>query len=186
MDEIHVFAVMSIVGDPPNSNKKEFFRSDYIFMPLGGSQIFTIDKNVWKVAGGRPDLVFFPDSSECSTAFQKALEPGVIVLVGLIGESKLDVPGRGLTDLEPLQIDDKYRAVDVGYDVTDYFGLSAICDVGYSRNDITDLDNLNVTVNEYGLIQNKTDSLRFAEFADSHVEEHAPFQPIKIKIIQPM
>lgn len=186
MNGFYVFAVMSIVGDPPNSNKMEVVRDDYIFMPFGGSQILTIDEDIWKAVGGRPELVFFPDSSECSAAFQKALEPGVVVLVGLVGESKLDVPGRGLTDLEPFQLGDKYRAVDAGYDVTDSFGLSAISNVGYSTDDTAAITNLGVSVNEYGLIHSETDSLRFAEFADSHVEEHAPFHPIKIKIIQPM
>ena len=186
MDELYVFAAMSIFGDPPNNDNMEGVRGDYTFSPFGGSQIFTIDEDVWKLAGGRPDLVFFPDSSECSTTFQKALEPGVVVLVGLVGESKLDVPGRGLTDLETLQLGDKYRAVDAGYDVTDSFGLSAICNVGYTGDDMIAIRNLGISVNEYGLIGSETDSFRFAEFADSHVEEHAPFQPIKIKIIQPM
>jgi hypothetical protein len=184
MDEFYVFAVISAVGDPPNGNKMGVVRGDYVFMPFGGSQIFTIDEDIWKAAGGNTELVFFPDNSECNAIFQKALESDAVVLVGLVGECKLDVPGRGFTDLEFLQIGDKYRAVDAGYDVTDSFGLSAISNVGYSKDDIATITDLGISVNKYGLIHSENDSIRFAEFADRHVEEHAPFYPIKIKIIQ--
>ena len=185
MDELYVFAVMSVVGEPPDSNQMEFVRDDCTFMPLGEGQIFTIDKNIWKVAGRSPEFVCFPDASECSTVFQKALEPGVIVLVGLIRDSELDVPGRGVTDLEPLHLGDTYRAIDAGYDVTDLWGLSAISDCGYTEDDMVAIRKLGISANEYGLIDREADGLRFAAFADRHVEEHAPFQPIKIKIIQP-
>lgn len=89
-----------------------------------------------------------------------------------------------MTDLGLLQLNDKYQAVDAGYDVTDSFGLSAISNVGYFKDDLAAIISLDISVNEYGLIDNKTDSLRFIDFADSHVEEHAPFHSIKIKIIQ--
>lgn len=185
MDRLYILAVLSIVGDPPNSNKMEVVRGDYTFMPFGGSQICTMDGDVWKAAGARPELVLFPNSSECNAAIQKALDPSVFVLMGLVGERMMDVPGQGLTNLEPLQLGDKYRTLDAGYDVTDPFGLSAISNIGYSTDDTTAIRNLGITVTEYGLIHSESDSRRLADFADSHVEEHAPFRPVRIMIIQP-
>lgn len=186
MEELYVFAVMSVVGEPPNSDKMEVVRGDYVFVPFGGSQIFTIDEDVWKATGQHPELIFFPSGSEYNAVFHKSLESDVVVLVGLANESTLDVPGRGLTDLELLQVSDEYRAVDAGYDVVDSFGLSAVTNVGYSKGEVDAVAGLGISVNKYGLINSENDGIRFAEFADNYVEEHAPFYPMRIKIIQPV
>ena len=177
---LYIFAVLSARGEAPNSMKIKF-NKDYKFMPFGGYEVYTIDRNIWESIGGKPTLSFFPTVSECNIFFDKALNSETTVLIALTDKPQLDIPGRGLTSLEPYIKPLNGNLVDVGYDVTDLFGLSAITNIGYSMDAFSSILDLDIATTEYGLISNLSDALRFAKFADNYALEHSPFLPLKIK-----
>ncbi len=179
-----MFLVMSVTGEPPNGDKMKAIRGDYVFAPFGGNKIFTVDADLWKIYGQNLEQIFFPSANEYRAIIDQSLNSNTHILVGLIGEHKLNVPGRGLTTLEAFIAKKEYRMmIDMGYDVVDYFGLSAIANIGYTSNEVTDIENLDIDTNRFGLINNKDDGIRFALFADTSAEEHSPFIPIRVKAI---
>lgn len=184
MDERYVFVVLSISGSPPSADELRKEQADYVFAPLGGNKIYTIDEEIWKVIGHHIESSYFPSEEEYNAILQKSLESHTTVLVGLVEHDQLDMPGRGETNLTLFSPGERYKAIDIGYDVIDSFGLSAISNVGYSIFEAQNIENLNISLTKFGLIDNKNDSDRFSVYADKYLEEHAPFSSIKIKLIR--
>jgi len=184
MNDLYMFLVMSVTGEPPNGDKMKAIRDSYIFAPFGGSQIFTIDADLWKIGAHNPEQFFCPSTNEYNAIVGKSINSNTHILVGLIAEHELNVPGRGLTSLEVFMPNDKYSMmVDMGYDVIDYFGLSAIANIGYTPNEVINIGNMDIDINRFGLINNKDDGIRFALFSNASAKEHSPFFPIRVKAI---
>lgn len=184
MDERYVFVVLLISGAPPSAEELRKGHADYVFAPLGGNKIYTIDEEIWKAIDHHIESNYFPSEEECNAILQKSMESHTAVLVGLVEHGQLDIPGRGETNLTLFSPGERYKAIDIGYDVIDSFGLSAIANVGYSTSEAQNIEKLNISLTKFGLIENKNDSDRLSVYADKYVEEHAPFSSIKIKLIR--
>ena len=181
---LYIFSILSVRGEAPNSTKIEFDKG-YKFMPFGGSEIYTIDEDIWLNIQGMPTLSFFPTLSKCNMFFDEGLNSNITVLIALTDKPQVEIPGRGLVLLQPYTKSLDSNLVDIGYDVTDLFGLSSITNIGYSMDEFSSIVDLDIGITEYGLISNKSDALKFTKFSDNHILEHSPFLPLRIKLYTP-
>ncbi len=179
----YVFVVMAVVGDPPSGNEIGIVSGDYTFAPFGGSRIYTLDDEVWCATGQCAEPFFFPKATDYNEMFWNSRGSQSTVLVGLVDVGELYVPGRGITILEQLDLGNEFKSFDLGYDVVDSFGLSAITNVGYSKDDMSDIMELGCSVNQYGLIGKRECSDVFVEFVNETTTEHAPFYSVEVKMV---
>ena len=183
MKEAYIFAAMSVANRPPKGERPTSPGSNYVFAPLGGDSIYTLDADIWRAAGEHPETKFFPDSGEYGTILQKTLDQGNILLLGLTDKHELDIPGRGRTTLEKFTTHSTQKEIDAGYDVMDSFGLSAASNIGYTKPEAIAISSLNIKINKYGLIENEPAAIKFMQLAENYAKEHVPFYAINIKIL---
>lgn len=185
MNKLYLFLVMSVIGDAPSRDVMTKDSGEYIFMPLGGDRVFTVDESVWNAVGSKAEQVLIPSTGQGNIILQDKIRQGMTVFFGLVPEHEIEIPGRGMTELELYESPSNYRVIDAGYDVIDSFGVSAISNIGYTQDEVETLKGLEIAINQYGLISSHDAGVRFAEFADQYAEEHAGFFPVYIQIIKP-
>jgi len=171
-----IFALLLSKSDsvPKINNSK-----DYNFTPLGCNKIYTIDGDVWKNFDKGSFVIYYPNRQEFNLLLEN--DKNFKILIALSDKKTVSVPGRGETVLTEFTRNSK-EEIEAGYDVTDIFGLSAIANIGYSKEEAKKICKLNLAVTEYGLLKSKEDAKIFTEFANKHIIEHEPFMPLKILI----
>ena len=181
MDDSYIFLVVLVSGKPPNGIERRAHRKDYIFSPLGGNSVFTVDIDSWESDQYKLQRSFFPNYSEYNLIASKGLELKEGVLVGLSNEKKLMIPGRGAATLEKFIPSENFENQSyIGYDVVDAFGLSALVNIGYTSEEMSAIEELGIEIGCHGLIRYRDDAIKFARFAESSAMEHAPFYPINV------
>lgn len=69
----------------------------------------------------------------------------------------------------------------IGFDVIDpWAGISAINNIGYSKDDLIQINELGLKANEYGLLNSISDAESFAQLIRTIATEHAPYEIVEI------
>jgi len=103
---------------------------------------------------------------------------GIPIAIHLFAESTLTIDQFGSDVLEmevrpPEQTDNR---LPLGFDVADSGRISGLNDCGYSPEELQRLrPQWSHRLNEFGLLANFDDALKFKEIADVRVPEHSPF-----------
>ena len=111
-------------------------------------------------------------------------EPAIINMVTIVLEKNFK---RAACDSEKLEvipkgiINDFFLSYErVGIDIVDFMGVSGLVNIGYSQSQTTHIKNLNIKMNDYGLIETYEQSETLANILSSFAPEHSPFFPIEI------
>jgi hypothetical protein len=165
---------------------------DYIFYPFNfEKEISTIDLSVWNInqkniALDLKEISFWPDLIKIHNFFTESKEIEIsnnkffLVLSNKSHAQTIDpaceVPLFNINEIAELQ--DKFSFL--GYDVIDTSGLSAVVNIGYSKDELLKIKNEKIEINNFGIISSLIDAAKFAQMADLFAGEHAPFSPVEV------
>ena len=181
---LYIFAILLIKGKILKINK-ENKNSKFVFMPFKSDNQITIDEDIWKSFHNDTIVLYYPNEQEYDLFLNNALNEKYKIIIALIDKNNIYIPGRDVVKLIEFKIPKGYRVIELGYDVTDLFGLSAIANIGYSQEEIASILTLNLSTTKYGLLTNKKDAVKFIEYANKHILEHAPFVALKLISLVP-
>lgn len=178
-------------GSPPRGITMRNARKDYFFAPLcHDGLIYTADLGLWskaEVVTDRDSQVFCPQKQDILSALSRAQSENWPFLMALTEHREFDTPGPPSARLFLESASNFTREtkaiglIGLGFDVVDQWtGLSVLVNVGYSSVDVLALKKLELRTNQFGLFDHVDDSLKFIEFAQDVVPEHAPFLPLKV------
>lgn len=199
MEKLYVFMVALVSGAAPNGLELQSSRKDCVFSPLSKVNVFSIDIDCWPDNMFRIDTdcwsdngncsrqIFFPEYAEFYALVKEALASNMTILMGLTEEVEWDIPGRGHKKLERLESFPEWDSLqfkDLGYDVIDYFGLSALINIGFPPSELDAINKFDIKTNEHGLIESIGDGFKFSKFSDSVAKEHSPFHAVKVVLVK--
>lgn len=188
----YIWATMKTMKTPQSGvgfhiHNNEF--SEYIFYPFPYTEtVFTIDLNVWNSVSGptfnENDIIdFWPNSEILNAFYSEAANPKstkFLILSNQPTASTID-PDCLVPLLDIRNFPDKKKNYNfLGHDVIDISGLSAIANIGYSKDESFEISNAKIGINSFGLISSFQDSVKFSEMASLFAIEHAPFFPVEV------
>lgn len=186
----YAWGLLKIVGEVPEAEKLLLPVKNYKFFPFEHKgKIFTFDENIWNnvVPHDKPhqnaQTVMRPDIKQIEDAVLNDKTPWIIAFSD---QQFAYITGEG-RKVEMLQIPPSlYQAfsenfVEIGYDVIDSMGISAIANVGYTQKDRESFRGI-APVNQYGVFTSAQCAKKFADITSRIVIEHAPFFPVNLWI----
>lgn len=187
----YIWATMKTMKNPPSggrfqSHNNEF--SEYIFYPFPHmGTVFTIDLSVWNSESGPTDendtIDFWPSSEILSAFYRQTPNPKstkFLILSNQPTASTID-PDCHVPLLDVRNFPDRKKNYNLlGHDVIDISGLSAIANIGYSKDESFEISNAKIGINSFGLISSFQDSVKFSEMASLFAIEHAPFFSVEV------
>ena len=169
---------------------------EYYFAPLCHDEsIYTADYNIWsdlKEKNSRNiELYSFCPTVESITKILQEINTSSRVVLALTEFNTFEPPGSVDVHLPLVRIQEIMKQsdidnlVDAGFDVVDkWTGLSALANIGYSKDDVTNLNSFSYKTNQFGLLTSVIEANKFVEFASSAAPEHMPFIPLKILVCE--
>ena len=187
----YVLIAFATPGSPPHGITMRGGSNGYFFAPLcHDGLIYTVDIELWSKADVVPDResnVFCPKKQDILSALKQTQNKDWGFYMALTECQQFETPGTPNTILSLESVSNfdqeitEVGLVELGFDVVDkWTGLSILANVGYSVEDVDNLEKLEITTNQYGLFESSDDSLKFVEIAIKAVPEHAPFLPVKV------
>ena len=186
MSAEYILAILETDCRPVTGKQLHDRNSDYRFYPAKHSgEILTIDAMLWDESKRhtikrKPLLSMWPSTQIVSECLNRSVVARNWVLIAVTQSNVAQTidPDTSMT-LSPLPELSK-NFFEVGYDVVDISGLSALANIGYTTQDILQLALNPLRVTAHGLIADLQDAKKFAEFASNAAAEHAPFSPVRV------
>lgn len=181
----YILAILETDCSPATGRQLHGRNSDYRFYPAKhDGDILTIDAMLWRESKRhtierKPVLSMWPNAqivSECLSRL--AVANWVLIAVTQSNVAQTIDPDTSMALIPLPKLSKSF--FEVGYDVVDISGLSALANIGYTTQDILQLAFNPLRVTAHGLIADPQDAKIFAEFASNAAAEHAPFSPVKV------
>lgn len=158
----------------------------YVYYPVSHEDcVLTIDATLWRYAQPHTEfsgaaIYYWPDLNQIAEILDKGRSANSWVLLAISDHSTaMTIDPDIVIPLEPTPPLPTYFQ-EVGYDVADVSGLSALTNIGYTHQDLAQFQSLSVKPTIFGLIEDRVAAENFAQLASRAASEHAPFFPVRI------
>jgi hypothetical protein len=188
----YVWGMLRVTGTPPDSATHHISANGYRFHPFSSKgAIYTFDVAVWEIPelshfeAKASKITFWPSAGQIEEYLINRGNRSDCRMMALSDQSTaktIDPTNPVILSKIPNSSKDEFSSCfsNVGYDVIDKSGLSALVNIGYSKADLDNIADMKIDINESGLISSVECSNKFSEFASSVAPEHAPFFGVSI------
>jgi len=186
-------ALFAPSSDPPAGAELRRLRNGYSFAPVSHAKaVLSIDPGVW-FGGTRDeinsgDFAWMPTPDNAQELIAKWRAGRRYLLAGLTDRRDFPQPGPSLREMMSLPsvgFEDLATMQDAGFDVVDWAGVSGVTNVGLTPAEVEAVRGLDVQSTSFGLIGDPGDAARFAAMLDKLAPEHAPFLPVRVRVLKP-
>ena len=179
----HLFALLETQASPPTGPRLHEKRLAHRFFPFPHSgEVLTIDSDIWKALAPTDNAVIlrmWPDSTGLLQAVEGVSKSAISLLATTHTKHVVTFDGTTATEL-PVLTELPSGFWFAGCDVIDPSGLSAIANIGFTPDEVSEIERMNLVVNQHGLLTDTEAALAFAQVASRFAPEHAPFSPVSI------
>ena len=163
-----------------NSDECKFYPFDH------KGHIFTIDSSLW-VSEIENEEIFYPDMERIQAELlaQQNTENRMVKMIACYSkpvvktiDANNDMTICSLSaDMNKLLCS---NYTNIGFDIVDVTGISGLTNIGYNSQESKNIISLSLSINEWGLIDNKENAGLFASLVSNIASEHAPFLPMSV------
>jgi hypothetical protein len=176
---------------PPNVETLRHLKNGYRFAPLSaGGVIMTADIELWQrtspSAGRGAEVTLCPSESDVLSHYSHAHQAKGYFVCGLTNEeyySPIESQNESIEFSRLSHISELRNATltECGFDIVDrYTGLSALANIGYSSENLKQIELLAVRPNDYGLLETYEQTQVLIPLISAIAPEHAPFIGVKV------
>lgn len=185
----YVWGLLETQRAPPTSDMFLMHENDYKFYPfLYDGNVFTFDALVWnKTALLEKGVescqnIIWPDQEKIENVIPQRKGAGHYIIAMSDKRFSLTIAKGEYAEIHTippsLKEDFLINFLNIGYDVVDVSGISALTDVGYALDSVSLFEKFRV--NQYGIIAEIGEAMEVANLASSLCPEHAPFFPVNL------
>lgn len=177
------------INTPLSAKNINGLTSVYRFAPLSSDDslsIYSADVSLWGLNGDRSKF-FHPSQRNVESWLIHSKQSNIFFVAALCAHEEFSPPGcrdEGirLTSwdhvLQNTPADDLKK---IGYDVIDsWTGISALCNIGYDKADLIEINKLGIGVNDCGLLNSVGDANIFCDLASDIAPDHFPYEVVEI------